>query len=625
MSTITPHYRSIQQLLQTQSFSIDEYQREYKWDKKNINELLTDLQDKFLSCYQPNHETSAVANYEDYFLGSIIVSKRNGKNYLVDGQQRVTSITLLLIYLYRAAKAQSHPIVTTLAPLIYSDNLGRPCFNLDITERLPVIKALFNGEEFTPDGKEESIQTMYARYSDIEDKDLVGELDEALPNFIYWLMTKVGLIEIATDNDNYAYAIFETMNDRGKPLSPVDMLKAYLLAPIEDAELRRLANQTWKKQVLDLISWGGDHDAERDSACIKAWLRSQFAETKREGKAGSTDKDWELIGSVFHRWVRDNSSRIGLGKDEGNLDMIRKDLPFFSGVYQQILGASRTYTPGLEAIFYNAHNEFTWQSTVLMAPLCVSDDTECVRKKLAVTSTYLDIWLMRRVVNYIRVGYSGTSYTMYSLCKEIRNKTLDELVIILSNRLANDDDVTFEGSKSRGRLGIVDLRLNQFSRRYIYHFLARLTSYVEVQSGMPDLFDKYTDRTMNNACDIEHVIADNYNIYQSDFISNEEFQSWRNHVASLLLLPADVNRSYQDKSFEDKGQHYSTQNLYAASLTASTYQHRPKFLAFRDSFHLPFKPFNSFGKKEQKERCDLVLALAEFVWSPARLTDIIKA
>ena len=622
MSTITPHYRNIQQLLQTQSFSIDEYQREYKWDKKNIIELLTDLQDKFLNCYQAHHETNAVSDYEDYFLGSIIVSKRNGKNFLVDGQQRVTSITLLLIYLYRAAKAQNLAIVTTLAPLIYSDNLGRPCFNLDITERLPVIEALFKGEEFTPDGKEESIQTMYARYADIEDKDLVGELDAALPHFIYWLMRKVGLIEIATDNDNYAYAIFETMNDRGKPLSPVDMLKAYLLAPIEDVDLCRLANQTWKKQVLDLISWGGDHDTERDSACIKAWLRSQYAETKREGKAGATDKDWELIGSVFHRWLRDNSSKIGLGKAERNLDMIRNDFPFFSGVYQQILSASRTYTPGLEAIYYNSHNEFTWQSTVLMAPLCVSDDAENVRKKLAVTSTYLDIWLMRRVVNYIRVGYSGTSYTMYSLCKEIRNKTLPELVSILSNRLANDDDVTFEGSKSRGRLGIADLRLNQFSRRYIYHFLARLTSYVEVQSGMPDLFDKYVDRTMKNACDIEHVISDNYNNYQTDFISNEEFQSWRNHVASLLLLPADVNRSYQDKSFEDKSPHYATQNLYAASLTANTYQHRPKFIAFRDNLNLPFKAFERFGKEEQKVRCLLMQALAELVWSPDRLNNI---
>ena len=190
MSTITPHYKNVQLLLQSQSFSIDEYQREYKWEKENIDELLTDLRDKFLSCYQEGHETKMVANYEDYFLGSIIVSKRSGKNYLIDGQQRVTSLTLLLIYLHRAAKEKNLAVVGTLAPLIYSDNLGSLCFNLDIPERLPVIEALFRGEPFTSDGKDESIQTMHARYGDIEDKDLVGELGEALPHFVYWLINE---------------------------------------------------------------------------------------------------------------------------------------------------------------------------------------------------------------------------------------------------------------------------------------------------------------------------------------------------------------------------------------------------------------------------------------------------
>lgn len=52
MSAITPHYRNMQQLLQSQSFSIDEYQREYKWEKKNIDELLSDLQAKFFSRYK---------------------------------------------------------------------------------------------------------------------------------------------------------------------------------------------------------------------------------------------------------------------------------------------------------------------------------------------------------------------------------------------------------------------------------------------------------------------------------------------------------------------------------------------------------------------------------------------
>lgn len=622
MSTITPHYRSVQQLLQNQSFAIDEYQREYKWGKDNIDELLTDLHEKFLSCYHVGHETKAIANYEDYFLGSIIVSKRNGKNYLVDGQQRVTSLTLLLIYLHHAAKAKNLTVVGSIAPLIYSDNLGEPRFNLDIPERLPVLEALFKGVPFTPDGKDESIQTMYARYSDIEEKDLVGELEEALPHFIYWLMTKVGLIEIATDNDNYAYAIFETMNDRGKPLSPVDMLKAYLLAPIEDFDKRRSANQVWKQQVLNLISLGTEHEPERDAACIKAWLRAQHAETSRERKAGAVDKDWEIIGTTFHRWVRDNN-KLKLNNETANLDFIQKDFPFFAAAYLRILDASVRYTPGLEAVFYNAHNEFTWQNTVLLAPLSTTDDPETARRKLVASATYLDIWLMRRVVNYIRVGYSSTSYTMYNLCKDIRNKPLVELVEILAQKLA-DDDVTFDGSPSRGKEGINAFGLNQFSRRYIYHLLARLTAYVETQSGMPDLFDKYVDRTSKNPCDIEHIWANDFGRYQALFADEREFHQWRDHVSALLLLPADINRSYQDKTFEEKSPHYAKQNLYAASLTVSAYQHQPRFLAFRDSTGLPFEPFAHFGKDEQLRRNELVYALVHAVWSPQRLHKVIQ-
>lgn len=106
MSVIVPHYRNVKDLLQSRSFSIDEYQREYKWEKENIDELLSDLQAKFFSHYKPGDETRAVSGYGEYFLGSIIVSKRGSKNFLIDGQQRVTSLTLLLICLCRAAKAQ---------------------------------------------------------------------------------------------------------------------------------------------------------------------------------------------------------------------------------------------------------------------------------------------------------------------------------------------------------------------------------------------------------------------------------------------------------------------------------------------------------------------------------------
>lgn len=619
MSAITPHYRTVQQLLQSQSFSIDEYQREYKWEKENIDELLSDLLGKFSNSYRPEHSTKEVSKYGEYFLGSIIVSKRNGKNYLVDGQQRVTSLTLLLICLYRIAEEKKLPVLQTISPLIFSDNLGEPKFNLDIPERLPVIEALFKGQPFNPDGKDESIQTMYARYGDIEQNGFIDELEEGINHFIYWLLNRVGLIEIATDNDTYAYAIFETMNDRGKTLSPVDMLKAYLLAPVEDSDKRRTSNQVWKQSVLNLISWSQEKESERDINCIKAWLRAQYAESTRDRKAGASDKDWELIGSAFHRWVREHHKSLGLGSETDNVNFITEAFPFFAKAYLRILSACRTLTSGLESIFYNAHNDFTWQTTVLLAPLQLSDDDETVRKKLAATATYLDIWLMRRVVNYVRVGYSSVSYTMFSLCRDIRRKSLTELLAILQKKLA-EDEVSFEGHKQKLlRKGLSDLRLNQFSKRYIYHLLARVTAFVEQGCGRTESFDKLVDRTVKNPFDIEHMLPDNYAAVANEFESETEFDAWRNHIASLLLIPADVNRSLQDKPYKEKVVHYGKQNFYAASLNADTYDHQPKFEQFRETYGLPFEKHDQFTKTEQQKRQQLLTALVEVVWSAKRL------
>jgi len=620
MSHPNPHYRTIAQLLKERSFSIDEYQREYKWEQKQIEELINDLRQKFLGSYRPEHATTETANYSDYFLGSIIVTE---KNALVDGQQRLTSLTLLLIYLYHAAKTQGLEVANTMRPLIYADINGAYQFNLHVPERLPIIEALFRNEAYALDGKPESIQNIDARYRDIEASDLVNELDTGLPHFIYWLMNRVGVIEIVTGTESDAYAIFETMNDRGKPLNPVDMLKAYLLAPIPDETRRQNANRTWKQTIQKLISAGDEVDVERDASAIKAWLRAQYADAIRERKAGASDKDWELIGSTFHRWVRDHEKRLGWGNENRHLAVIQNEFPFFADAYLQIQQASHHYTPGLEAVFYNAHNEFTWQNTVLLSSLSKTDNEDTVRRKLAATATYLDIWLMRRVVNYIRVGYSSASYTMYNLCRDIRNKPLPALVDILTSKL-NDDDVTFNGSPSRDRHGIDALILNQFTRRYIYHLLARLTTYVEVQSGRPDLFDKYVDRTIKNACDIEHIWPDNYAAYKDEFATLQEFQNVRNHVSGLLLLPADVNRSYQAKPFEEKSPHYAKQNLYAASLTASAYQHQPQFLAFRDRFGLPFEAFEHFGQDEQMKRRELIHALVHQVWSPERLQEVLQ-
>ena len=71
--------RTIRELLTGRKYSIDYYQREYKWQQKQVAELIDDLESKFLESHEEGNERSAVAEYGHYFLGSIIVSDKDGR------------------------------------------------------------------------------------------------------------------------------------------------------------------------------------------------------------------------------------------------------------------------------------------------------------------------------------------------------------------------------------------------------------------------------------------------------------------------------------------------------------------------------------------------------------------
>src|SRR5580704_4031695 len=91
--------RTIRELLANRKYSIDYYQREYKWQQKQVQELLDDLTTKFLENHEEGNERGAVSDYGHYFLGSVILSDKDGRKFIIDGQQRLTTLTLLLIFL----------------------------------------------------------------------------------------------------------------------------------------------------------------------------------------------------------------------------------------------------------------------------------------------------------------------------------------------------------------------------------------------------------------------------------------------------------------------------------------------------------------------------------------------
>lgn len=242
--------KTVRELLAGRKYSIDYYQREYKWQTKQVAELIDDLSSKFLESYEASHERSAVADYGHYFVGSIIVSDKDGQKFIIDGQQRLTTLTLLLIYLQHQLQDPDHR--SQLAELIFSSKFGKRSFNLDIPERTPCMEALYSGDDFVANDPPESVSNILSRYADIEESFPEDLRDAALPYFVDWLIESVHLVEITAYSDGDAYTIFETMNDRGLSLTPADMLKGYLLANIGDADDRVRSGRVWKSLVSAL-------------------------------------------------------------------------------------------------------------------------------------------------------------------------------------------------------------------------------------------------------------------------------------------------------------------------------------------------------------------------------------
>jgi uncharacterized protein with ParB-like and HNH nuclease domain len=162
MREIIGETKTIRGVLAGARYAVDYYQREYAWQEKQIRELIEDLTTRFLLDYESGQPRSAVAGYAHYFLGSIILSKRDNQKYIVDGQQRLTTLTLLLMVLRHLQ--QGRPDASPVDELIYSDHYGHKTFNVDVEERAACMDALFHGQQFDETGQPESVQTIVARY-----------------------------------------------------------------------------------------------------------------------------------------------------------------------------------------------------------------------------------------------------------------------------------------------------------------------------------------------------------------------------------------------------------------------------------------------------------------------------
>jgi hypothetical protein len=601
--------KTIRELLGGAKYSIDYYQREYRWQTKQMGELITDLTSKFIESHEPGKERGEVETYGHYFLGSIIISDRDGQKFIIDGQQRCTSLTLLLIYLHRNLVDEEEK--GQMADLIFSRKHGKRSFNLDVPDRTPCMEALYTGESFDPNDQPESVVNILARFADIEEQFPEEVKGPALPFFADWLIENVHLVEITAYSDEDAYTIFETMNDRGLSLTPTDMLKGYLLANISDTDQRSQASKIWRDRVAKCQALGKEEDAD----AIKSWLRSQHAHKIRERKANAKPEDFDLIGTEFHRWIRDSEETLGLANSTAFTRFIERDFKFYTGAYLRARDAGDTLTPGLEALHFNAQQKFTLQYPVLLAPLRTDDPEETQLRKMRVVATFIDILLTRRIWNWRNINYSALQYAMFTVIRDIRGKTAPEVAEVLAKRLAEEHE-TFAGNERFG--------LHSMNGPQVHRMLARITDYVETRSGMASRYAEYM-ATGKKRYEIEHIWANHPERHKDEFSHPSDFATMRNRIGGLLLLPKSFNASYGDLPYGEKLPHYHGQNLLARSLHPTCYQNNPGFLKFIAHTGLPFRPLENFRSAEMEERCDLYLKIAERIWNPELLMEVATA
>ncbi|WP_301110027.1 DUF262 domain-containing protein [Sporosarcina sp.] len=250
-TTIEVNKQSVKQLLETgkvNKFIIPEYQRPYAWSDEQIQTLFEDLVE-----YTENNNEST------YFLGTIVSYENdNGEQEIIDGQQRITSLFLLL----RALYSKLNSMTETKEVKNFKGQIESALWEQDeLTAEVDFEKTLIESRVMRDGGNKVFSEILITGDIGVLAKDnyslnyrLFTELIERYATnepqlFFYFIrnvLNKAILLPISADSQDTALTIFSTLNDRGLALSDADIFKAKIYNKL-DADEKVTFIEQWQK------------------------------------------------------------------------------------------------------------------------------------------------------------------------------------------------------------------------------------------------------------------------------------------------------------------------------------------------------------------------------------------
>lgn len=256
-TTIEVNKQSVEALLgsgKSKPFVIPEYQRPYAWTDEQVETLFEDLWEFTATSGGTEREGS-------YFLGSVVsYENEDGEQEIIDGQQRITSLFLLLRAIYTKLvatpaserTAEANNFIEKIKPAIWRTNkltgtvdyknilLTSRVVNNDGNEILRSILETGCADENAKDNYSKN----YRYFQELFDKHST-ENPLMVYQFIYALLNQAILLPITADTQDTALTIFSTLNDRGLPLSDADIFKAKIYNQLEPEDKKAFIER-WK-------------------------------------------------------------------------------------------------------------------------------------------------------------------------------------------------------------------------------------------------------------------------------------------------------------------------------------------------------------------------------------------
>lgn len=611
---ISPDKQNIDRVFSNTRYYIDFYQRQYKWNEVPVKRLIDDIFYKFNQEYRTYKDSDIpldqlISKYSWYYLNTYVTNLIDGKLFIVDGQQRLTTLTLILIKLFHLSEKYESKLSNWLRNKIISSSGYTEEFWMNHEAHKAAMVGLLSGEELKKIDVSSGItaQNMVNNYQIIE-KWLDSEIHDRhhFESFTFYFLNRLVLINLNVEQTEVPM-VFEVINDRGVKLKPHEILKGKLLGQINKEELDALKlNELWETQISKINVFKED---EIDQFFIY-YLKSKLADTR--GAAVKFDKDYHRV--MFEDEYTDY---IGLKHNSKRVkSFLQNEFVFYSNLYAKVLKYYKTLHTDQPFVYYNSLTEMDTQFLLILSACTLNDEQE--EAKIHLISKQVDrMFCLLQIQRSYNSNYFSAE--IYKLSSELRDKSIAEIEVVFEQTLLKylsesrglpvADAITYSYFKDVG----IDLE-----KRFKRYFFARVELFISQNTKIQmkhTLYDLVQNTGLINGFHIEHILSDNdenRGLFNND---DEYFDRERNRLGGLLLLKGRDNISSNNEPYLEKLKSYANSLYWNETLREDTYKSKLDFTAMIQNYKLHFRPMPQFGPEELDERHRLLFEIVKIIWN----------